>query len=724
MVINLATIDFCPGQGSDPVIRNLNVTENGTYRAPAGVDGYNPVNVNVSGGGSITPEEQAALDTLVDASEGVLYTKEFPSKSMKVLGSSDVSYQTYGICDIGDGDVYYYYELKFLKFNKNTLKWDSLIDGNMTSAANQGLWKDASGRFYDGTAYQIDLETKSIVYIDTDCTNFSANNGKTNILYGQYGVWCVNQYDLLKFDEDTQKFVSGYEIILPDDYQDDLAFNMCYRFKYDGHILYDNGSNTYEIVEYEDHIEVVDVTDMYYIRSSFGGSFQISSIFGTDSGLFYMWNLSFYQYDPDNQTWEQLSTDITGGLNFASRYCVTGDFVIGGIWMNYQEYTVINLGDDWKNSAWTAVKNIAVDLSSEQTINGYKHFPSGIDVGIMNASTSSYGDSTIRLGQNNSNIYVRQHLNISVPGLFTLNNKEIAVTDQCILNKSYSYPGQRFEGVAGFNYMQAGYQFYFVTPSGRIIYSDSSYQVAYEFDGTQWIQLQSVTTFVESMTSPVYLNDGLYVVNNNDSSLYRWDDTNSDWEFIIQAPDQNIWAGDANTLRCRNNQKLVNNGGTYQWEEEWVSNFPSSGIIRCAKLGQDYYYMSENMVYTYDTSNLTFTSIGSTFGYSQGNHWFTYDGCMYYFSDMIIRKVDPSQVGTDQWDTITDIYFTSWDAAYVEYDNKIWTLKFNDSLGYNQLGYTYNVTESVPAVPAQDGTYVLKATVLNGAVTYSWVPEV
>lgn len=31
---------------------------------------------------------------------------------------------------------------------------------------------------------------------------------------------------------------------------------------------------------------------------------------------------------------------------------------------------------------------------------------------------------------------------------------------------------------------------------------------------------------------------------------------------------------------------------------------------------------------------------------------------------------------------------------------------------------------SSPQVPSTDGTYILKATVLNGEVTYEWVPEV
>ena len=32
---------------SNPIIKKLDVVENGTYAAPDGVDGYSPVNVNV-----------------------------------------------------------------------------------------------------------------------------------------------------------------------------------------------------------------------------------------------------------------------------------------------------------------------------------------------------------------------------------------------------------------------------------------------------------------------------------------------------------------------------------------------------------------------------------------------------------------------------------------------------------------------------------------------------
>ena len=148
------------------------------------------------------------------------------------------------------------------------------------------------------------------------------------------------------------------------------------------------------------------------------------------------------------------------------------------------------------------------------------------------------------------------------------------------------------------------------------------------------------------------------------------------------------------------------------------------GLLVCAKLGQVYYYMSENLVYTYNEVDKLFSVISNTAEYPY-NHWFTYDGCLYYFSNdsNTIRKVDPSQAYTDEWDTPTDIYVSGYEFVYVEYNNNLWTTVYNDSLGVYQFGYTYGITKSAPAAPIQDGTYVLKATVLNGKVTYSWVVD-
>ena len=48
-------------KGSEIVITALNVTENGTYTAPTGVNGYNPVTVNVPTGGAELPSEAFSI---------------------------------------------------------------------------------------------------------------------------------------------------------------------------------------------------------------------------------------------------------------------------------------------------------------------------------------------------------------------------------------------------------------------------------------------------------------------------------------------------------------------------------------------------------------------------------------------------------------------------------------------------------------------------------------
>lgn len=53
-VTNYASASVAVPTGSTPVINSLSVTENGTYTAPSGVDGYSPVTVNVSGGGGVS----------------------------------------------------------------------------------------------------------------------------------------------------------------------------------------------------------------------------------------------------------------------------------------------------------------------------------------------------------------------------------------------------------------------------------------------------------------------------------------------------------------------------------------------------------------------------------------------------------------------------------------------------------------------------------------------
>ena len=708
MNINLATIDFCPGQGGEAVIRPLDVTENGTYSAPAGIDGYSPVSVNVESGGSITPEEQAALDTLVDSSKGVLYTDQVDQYEVIKRADSYVS-ELYYLYQVGN-DAYYFFNGHLLKFNNDTATLDLIAD--LGQSYYGGLWKDSTGRLYIGASYQIDIENNTVISVGTQRSAMYENEGRTNTLNGQYGTWSIS-VNLEKFDESTQKFVSGYTLNIPEGYEgwDWVYIYSMLSFKYEGHILAYYSGVTFEFKEYEDHIDILIVTGQYFTEPS-----VVYRLFNTDSGLFNFGDMPSYRYkyNEDTDTWDniQLSTSDF----FQQRYCVSGDFLIGGFYIGSGFYAVTNLGDDWKNTSWTDVKDVAVDLSSDQRIGGQKIFTGTITSGGFSVGSSALNDGYLRLGLKKSVISVERDLNINTPGVCTLNNKEIAVTDQCFLNRSYSYPGSRFEGVTGIVGLQPESKYYFVTPSGRLIYCDQA--TAYEFDGTQWVQLQTVTNFVASEWR-AELSDGLYAVSQYDNNLYRWDDTASDWVFIINVIATEIWAADANTLRCNSNLKLVNNGGTYEWTNDVVSS--GYDFQRSYKVGQTYYYASNSQVYTYDESLKTFTSIGNTF-WPDGNSRFVFNGCLYYCAAGVVRKTDPSAAGTDQFDVQTDIYYTSWNNMYVEYDNNIWTI--DTSLITSQFGYTYDVTESVPEVPVSDGTYTLKAVRSSGVVTYSWVLDI
>lgn len=119
-----AAIAAIPSGGSDPVISPLSVTENGTYTAPAGVDGYSPVTVNV------TTEEP------IPASVSG-YT-EFDIGVTKLTGLTIPCYMD-GEKDWGDGTVDSLTEHTYANYGEYTIvcKGDTLPTG---SASGGGVF--------------------------------------------------------------------------------------------------------------------------------------------------------------------------------------------------------------------------------------------------------------------------------------------------------------------------------------------------------------------------------------------------------------------------------------------------------------------------------------------------------------------------------------------------------------------------------------------------------
>ena len=700
MNIDLANIDFVPGQGggggitpSTPEVEPLFNKENGYLKYDLIEPGY--------------------IETWI---EGGNFPTRYGAKYVFNVGGEVYNFTPVG--SGGDGKIY--------KFNEASGKFEMIAEA-YGEIPNIGfpMWKTPDGVVRYGIYWTVDLQTGQFDYWSHSSDpegNVVGNvyrcylDSIDNVILGTNGRPYVVSYDFDKafvWDYNTNDFtitvpVSGVP------YDSYYSYH-CY---FNGKYLIVWNSVMYEFVEHFDEQGEVTSVSFEVVSEPY---FPLTTVNGTTVSIQYVKQLdSITVYlDLNNSIAYQLVDGVwtvIEGFTFDEvpgkvipAGCAFKDYLFGYGYSDAKEGMIpfYNFGPTKEFYGWDQIdfsKYVTNDWISEQ---GY----------ATEGWVSNQGYATENNLYNILDSYAfdpKHRLDLAGGPEPLIDGKQIANIDMCITNSSYSYPGPYIKGVAGLlDGMQPEYEYYFKTPSGRIIYTNPDIRVAYEFNGTEWIPLQSVTNFVASYNT-VELNDGLYAVNIADFNLYRWDDTNSNWQYITQATDDHIWAADENTLRCSNNQKLVNNNGTYHWEEDLVNGYPESGILVCVKLGQDYYYMSEKNIYTYNEVNKSFSLIYTTIDFPS-DHWFTYDGCLYYFGDYQIRKVDPSKFDSYDIDTPTDIYWSDPGFVYFEYNNKLWTTTDN-----NQFGYTYSITKSAPAAPTQDGTYVLKATVLNGQVTYSW----
>ena len=712
MNINLANIDFVPGQGGggEAVIRSLDVTENGTYRAPSGVDGYNPVKVNVSGGSSITPEEQDALDTLVDSSEGVLYTDVIKGNEFNIKPWSG-NFNLNMLFPMVDGSIYLLDFPKIYKWTPETMNFEFIVE--ISSSTGRPLWIDNSGRLFQGNTKEIDLTTGSSTDVNLNWNEYTYNRNRHNLFYGDRGIWCVpyTLSDLKLYDEQLKQFTGTYTTTLPQDYSGGIADDICNVFTYKGHKLFHTNTNkTYEVVETNDGLTVTDVTGVYFpIPTTFTISDPYYMISAENGNLYYIHN-NYKNIYTGTGTWETF--DISSNY-FSSNYAVSGNYVLGGDDLQ-TKYSILNLGPTQNITSWTSVNNVAVDLFSEQNISGQKKFNS---VDILNLSTTLIqtmnGDSQLLLGKNTTEA---DKMEFTVPGKFTLNGVNIATTDNCFINKLIATSGPNYEGICASPSTYSYYNGFFKTPSGRLMYDNNT--TAYEFDGTQFNQLQTVTVHPEGRNFAT-ITDGLFAKDINDN-LIKWNDETSNWEVIISdASPEYIWAADTNTLRAGYTHKLSNTDGTYSWVDDPTANSISTTTTTISYvIGENVYMVSGYDVYKYEESSKTFTRIkyANTFIL----RCIVFENNLYYIgNDGFIHILDFSQ--NPIADNYTDIIYTGSDYLYIEYNNKLYITNPNSE---NNFGYCYGIKDTTPEVPASDGTYSLKAVRAGDQITYNWVLDV
>lgn len=152
-VTNYASANVNVQTGSAPVINPLSITENGTYTAPTGVDGYSPITVNVSGGGS----QQLTKLTEIPLSEN--------SRSIAITPSS----------------TWFNYDYLVVKYNL-TLTSSDWIYFSKTNLSGGGYTQSLVSEYKDvGSAYK--SSSKIVFMCPGTGTRTELSSGETMYVY-------------------------------------------------------------------------------------------------------------------------------------------------------------------------------------------------------------------------------------------------------------------------------------------------------------------------------------------------------------------------------------------------------------------------------------------------------------------------------------------------------------------------------------------------------------
>ncbi len=711
MNINLAVIDFAPGNGG-------------------------------GGGGSITPEEQAALDILVNSSEGVLYTKVNGAYSVteKQMSAPNIS-DSYNFLEVIGGDVYYTYQDSLWKYDSDLQ--DFVQVGGYFGFDLKPIWKDNSGRIYSGYDYQLDIENTGSTYIQQttgyDLRYAWSDYNRTNIFIGDKGIYDLNYSQpwgssptkSYKFDEETQTFKTGQNVsgVIK------AANKLQPWFKYKDHYLFSNSSQIYEITEGDDEVLTTSNVDGTYFTSitlSSGRGINDFNYFVKDGILHYLdadpdayEDTVLYVYNETTQEWD------THTLNNAKleegRFFVSGDFLISPSIDHTKMYIVYLGSETTKDMVWTDVKNLAVDLQSNQTIGGNKNFTGEIEA-VFIRSNNGIVSNNIMLTE--GNIDASNGLNVSTSSNdFIWNDKVVATRNDCFINRIVDTPGSQFEFESQLQYsnISDNWKMFYTTSSGRLLHINDYRNVCYEYDSTnrEWDQINSVTNIVSS-GNRVYMNAGSEIWVAKDGKVYKWNDSTTDFDYIIDIPvdynSDHIWTGDGQTLRISNgveDYKLTFDGNDWSWVQT-----NSTGLTNPYSYYADYQYFiyesTNNYMYQWDEQNQILTTLGMINVQPDDNYIAPVGNFAYYYQGYAIEKIDflnrDFNISTNiyraqaQWGDIPPI---------LDFNGKYYTINQTSSNSAD-FGYTYGIRYEKPEVPLVDGTYTLKATVADGQVTYSW----
>ena len=695
MNINLANIDFIPGQG---------------------------------GGGSLTPEEQEALDVLMNPEEGIIvHTVYKPNVLVEnkdlYLGYTWSEHQS----EI-DGDFYCINDGNIFKFNKKTYTYDKLNDSYIPFNYYI-LWKDNSGRYYVGDNSQIDMNTLQVTPVDLKLYNFDTDGARSNIWKGQYGIYQLSNIPQ-KFDEDNQEFVNWTNINITEGY--DLG-NIAkyfgkYSFTYEGHkiMVYDDGS-MWEMTEYEDHIDIDKVDTPYFPMEYNGNQLQNGNRYFNSNGILYYFGGDVSKpLKLVNGNWVEFSIyDKYGSeLYYNGSYypgIFYGNILLGGCFdNNFDYFHFVNLSSESvENTIWQNVNTVAVDLNSRQAIRGFKSFQNGASINSLSVETvTGFGSTSFNL---NNNRITANNIEITSP-IVTVNNKPIAdKTDIISNNTELPYGSFKSETINVENSVQimSDQSNHFRTHTGRwIAYYNDSY---YEFNGTGFQLVKSGVPHMNNyMNGYVVVTPNMTFYNHNNYT-YIWDDINSTFIQVCNNLGNEDWAywWDGTNLRHKGDYKLVNTNDTWEWVEDTINDY-ISGMYHYVNSRVIILTIGNTIVFEYNPSNKTYTQLGY-YTYWTDTSFTVGNDILWPYNAVEFRVLDLSKVtqaGDTYIDKSTSIPYSDHNNVHIEFQGHLWYGVSGYSYVYQ---YCYDINYEKPKVPASDGTYTLKAVKAGDQITYNWV---
>ena len=666
------------------------------------------------GGGSLTPEQEEAIEKLVNANEGVLITKEIKSLDYYDSYLPNVYSSKYIANEhITPGEAYFVSNQALWKFNYESISFEK-ISSYAPHLSDNIVWKDNSGRYYNGNQ-QINIETGDQIKVVDGIADVVNNYNYASTLF-KFGneLLNINLGEIKRFNESTQTF-------------DDMNFgdgsiatpNPIFIMYYEGDII----APTY-------NAKLVKVDDMTYKWESYTAPFETTLPdgypFDSLNNIHYVEGVGYvYAYGGNNHFyklvdghWELFDVHPVGEsqccMDFNSTYSI-GSLIIASF---YDRMVLVNVGNDYKTTDWSDGTDMFVDLKSEQTIKGTKSFQQintdGLSTGYIGGKSQEltiYADKNLKLVTSESG-----KINFNTNRLVK-QDVDIATLNDTICNPETKYIGPDYKQVQLESDICTSCRNIVVLHNGRIF--SFNYNESYEFVGNTWrtVDFGLGFNYLEANRTFKITSDKVYFVSIDNNNVYEFTGD----EFIQKTSDGSSLFGSViplgDTLYDYSNSRKLNTT-TWVWESvETISNITGQEPMYYKVINGNTYNFNGSFIYKYNSETNSFEQIidgytyDSNFGFFNTVNVFKYESDAYFTTSSGVFKFNTVNNTIER----VNIYYNENDSpAYFEYDGKLYT-------SYScSTGYTYETKYNKPALPNNGLDYSLTAKSTNGKVEYSY----